>query len=63
MKQIRYILEGALLYFLFLVFKIMPLDTASACGGWLGRMVGPRLAASRKAMKNLRAALPGRTDA
>lgn len=62
MKKIRYIIEAALLYILFFIFRIMPLDAASACGGWLGRVTGPRLGASRKALRNLHAALPGKTD-
>ena len=63
MKKIRYIIEAALLYMLFFFFRVMPLDAASACGGWLGRNIGPHLSASRKALKNLHAALPGKTDA
>lgn len=62
MKQIRYAVEAGLLYVLFFIFRILPLDTASACGGWIGRTLGPRMAASRKALANLRIALPGKTD-
>lgn len=36
----------------------MPLDKASALGGWLGRTAGPRLAASRKALKNIERVFP-----
>ncbi len=62
MKQIRYFFEALFVNILFLAFRLMPLDMASACGGWIGCNVGPRLAVSRKALDNLRRALPGRTD-
>lgn len=58
MKTIRYVLEAVLLYSLFYTFKIMPLDFASATGGWLGQKIGPKLAASRKALRNLDLAMP-----
>lgn len=58
MKQLRYIAEAALVWLCFLVFRMMPYKKASDCGGWIGRTVGPRLAASRKALKNLQAAFP-----
>lgn len=62
MKKIRYAAEAVLLHLLFVLFGVMPVDMASACGGWAGRTVGPRMAASRKALNNLRAALPGKTE-
>ena len=62
MKLIRYILEALLLGFMLLVSKMLPVQWASALGGWLGRKIGPRLAASRKAKNNLNAALPQLSD-
>ena len=62
MKKARYILEAALLHALFFIFGLMPLDAASGCGGWIGRTVGPRLSASRKALDHVRTALPGRGE-
>ena len=53
MTQIRYLLEAALLYLLFFFFKLMPAKTASNIGGWIGRNIGARLAASRKALRNI----------
>ncbi|HVC44845.1 MAG TPA: hypothetical protein VND20_08505 [Candidatus Binataceae bacterium] len=44
-------------------FGLLPVDTASAIGGWLGRTIGPRLGASRRALRNLRHALPANSDA
>lgn len=63
MKKTRYLIEAATLYLLFGVFRILPLNAASAFGGWLGKTIGPRLAASRKADRNLRLALPGKSEA
>ena len=62
-KPVRYPLEAAGVALLFGVLRLLPLDMASALGGWLGRTLGPRLAASRKAWRNLALALPERSDA
>ncbi len=61
MKNIRYIFESLALHLLFFLFRILPLDRASAFGGWIGRTIGPRLAASRKARHNIEKALPDKT--
>ena len=45
------------------LFRILPLDAASALGGWLGRTVGPHLGVSSRAVKNLSAAYPEKTPA
>ncbi len=58
MKQIRYGLEALFINILFTIFRILPMDAASAFGGFLGRRVGVRLAASRKARRNIELALP-----
>lgn len=58
MKQTRYVLEAFLLYTLFIFFKILPAHVASNIGGWIGRTVGSRLAASRKALRHLEQAMP-----
>lgn len=58
MKTLRYLLEAVGLSILFLVFRMLPLDWASSLGGWIGRTIGPRLAASRKARFNLEQAMP-----
>lgn len=62
MKKIRYMIEAAFLWIAFVIFKALPAETASNAGGWIGRNVGTRLAASRKAYKNLERALPGKTE-
>jgi KDO2-lipid IV(A) lauroyltransferase len=43
---------------MFALFGALPLDAASALGGWLGRMIGPRLAMNRRARRNIARALP-----
>jgi KDO2-lipid IV(A) lauroyltransferase len=45
------------------VFRVLPLDAASALGGGLARLVGPRFGISRRAQRNLRRALPQLDDA
>jgi KDO2-lipid IV(A) lauroyltransferase len=53
-------LAAALLYGL---FALLPLDLASTAGGRLGRAVGPWLAVSRRAERNLGRAFPDKTAA
>jgi KDO2-lipid IV(A) lauroyltransferase len=38
--------------------RVLPVDWASAMGGWIGRSIGPRLALTRTAMRNLTRAMP-----
>ena len=42
-------------------FALLPIDLASAIGGWLGRTVGPHLPISRRAVNNLSRAFPEKT--
>lgn len=58
MKYIRYIIEAFVLGIFLFLSKILPVYWASDIGGWIGRTVGPRLAASRKARTNIELALP-----
>lgn len=58
LRLIRYALETPALLFVFLLFKILPLDAASALGGFLGRTLGPMLGVHRRAEKHLRQAMP-----
>lgn len=62
MKKFRYAMEAALLYLAFGLFKIMGPRGASAFGGFIGRGIGPRLGASKKALVNIRAAMPDTTQ-
>src|SRR5947208_743959 len=52
---------GAALFFA--MFGRLPIDAASTVGGALARWIGPRLGISRRARRNLRAALPELTPA
>lgn len=63
MKKIRYLAEAALVYLLLVVMRALPLDAASATGGFIGRVIGPRLAVSRKAHRNLARSLPRLSEA
>jgi KDO2-lipid IV(A) lauroyltransferase len=40
------------------IFACLPIDWASGLGGFIGRTVGPRIGASRRALRNLRQAMP-----
>jgi len=51
-------LEAAAVGLLYGFFRLLPLDMASALGGWLGRTFGPRLSVSRRAVRNLGKAFP-----
>lgn len=57
-KRLRYAAETAGVLAAYALFRVLPVDTASAVGGWLGRKVGPRLGLSRRARRNLALAMP-----
>ena len=44
------------------IFRFLPIDFASAIGGWISRVIGPYLSISRRAEKNLRAAFPEKSE-
>lgn len=52
-RRIRYFMEYILVLVAFAVFRALPLDRASAFGGWIGRRLGPRLKISGRARENL----------
>lgn len=60
MKHLRYRLEALILHLIVLIFKTLPPVTASALGGFLGRSIGSKLPASRKAMANLDLIFPNK---
>ena len=45
-------LEAGLIWLLYHFFRLLPLDTASALGGWIGRTFGPRLTGGPGATSN-----------
>jgi KDO2-lipid IV(A) lauroyltransferase len=58
-RRFAQLTEAALLLLVMAVFAVLPLDVASAAGGWIARMVGPRLGGfSRRALANLARAFP-----
>ena len=56
-------IEAAVAFAVYGAFAVLPVGIASALGGWLARTVGPRLALSRRAVRNLRLAFPEITPA
>jgi KDO2-lipid IV(A) lauroyltransferase len=62
-EKLRYGAEAAGFFTLIGLFRILGLDGASACGGFLGRNVFYRTPASTRARNNLRAAYPEKTEA
>ncbi len=63
LKRIRYALETVAAYAVYYIFKIIPLDIASAFSGWLIRKIGPHLAIHQVAVRNLELAMPEKTAA
>jgi len=61
-KDLRYRIEAALAYLLYGLFRILPVDTASAIGGWVARSLGPLSRAQKTALQNLSRALPEKTQ-
>jgi len=55
--------EGAGALLVFWLFRLLPVEWASAVGGFLARALGPHVAISRRARKNLKMALPELDDA
>jgi KDO2-lipid IV(A) lauroyltransferase len=63
LKQLGFRLEAAAVWVVFHFFKLMPIDLASAIGGWIGRAVGYRLPVTRRARRNLQRFFPEWSDA
>lgn len=62
MKRIRHILEAVAAYLAFGLFRLLPMEMASAAGGALARMIGPLTRAHATARRNLVRALPALTE-
>ena len=56
-------LEAAAALVVYSLMRVLPIDMASALGGWLGRTVGPHIPVSARAVKNLSAAFPEKSPA
>ena len=61
--RLSHLAEGAGAVAIYAVFRLLPLDAASALGGFLARSIGPRLAVSCRAQRNLRRAIPEISEA
>jgi len=61
-RALVYPLEAVGALALFGFFRLLPLDAASDLGGWLGRTVGPRLGITRRAQRNIRRAMPEKSE-
>ena len=57
-RWLRHPLEAGVLWLVFTILGALPTDTASNVGGWLGRLIGPRLRGERRARVNLALAMP-----
>lgn len=63
-RWVFYPLQSVAMYLSYGLFWLLPIDAASALGGWIGRSIGPLMvAASRRAMHNLALAMPELTEA
>ena len=61
-RRAGYAVEAAAAWVLYAFFALLPVDTASAFGGWIGRMFGPNLRVSNNARRNLKCAYPDWTN-
>ncbi len=57
-KMLEYLAEGAVGWLCYGLFRLLPLDRASAFGGWITRSIGPYTGASKRARINLARAMP-----
>jgi KDO2-lipid IV(A) lauroyltransferase len=62
-RQVAHFAEAAALAGVMAMFACLPVDWASTLGGFIGRTAGPRLGVSRRALRNLRHAMPENSDA
>lgn len=62
-QRIRYAIETVLAFFLYGLFRMMPVRVSSAVGGFVMSCIGPRMGASRTARRNLANAFPEKTEA
>lgn len=62
MKKIRYLCEAVIVYFLMGIFKLLPVEQASAFGGWIGRNVAYHFSVTRKVMRHIENCLHTKKD-
>lgn len=61
-KEFKNRIEAIVVWITFHMFRILPVDAASAVGGWIGRSIGYRLPVSRRARRNLKRVFPDWSD-
>jgi KDO2-lipid IV(A) lauroyltransferase len=57
-KDLGFRLEAVVVWIIFHLFKVLPIDAASALGGWIGRTIGRHLPVTRHARRNLQRVFP-----
>lgn len=62
-RWILHPLEAFVIWLVYLLFAVLPVDAASATGGWIARKLGPLTAVQNTARRNLNRVLPDMTDA
>jgi KDO2-lipid IV(A) lauroyltransferase len=62
-RHLAQVAEAAGLVVVMAMFACLPIDWASTLGGFIGRTAGPRIGVSRRALRNLRQAMPENSDA
>jgi len=62
-RYLSHPLQGLAAQIFFILVKLLPLNWASAFGGFLGRSIGPALGISKRARRNLAIAFPAITPA
>jgi KDO2-lipid IV(A) lauroyltransferase len=62
LRHLRYRLEAGAILVCYGLLRLLPLDLASALGGFVARAIGPRLRLSDRARRNLRRFLPELDD-
>jgi KDO2-lipid IV(A) lauroyltransferase len=63
LRNVFHPLEAGVAFSIYGFFRLLPLDAASAIGGGLARLLGPRFAISRRATRNLTRVFPDKSAA
>lgn len=58
MRKLRHAIEAFFVLACYGILKMLPLDAASAAGGFVGRTIGPHLGLTKRARRNLRRFMP-----
>ncbi len=61
-RYLSYPLQGLFGHIFFFLVRLLPRSAASGIGGKIGRLIGPRIAITRRARRNLGLAFPDKTS-